>query len=77
MNVVLNPVPYPCKGKLCQMTLKHNYLTLRPSGVYSKDAEKVKNRLLFSNHSVSSNYVNDVKHEVFQYKRDKYKNERS
>lgn len=62
MNVVTNLVAYPCKGKLCQVTLKHKYLTLHPLGMYPKDEEKVflkkynnnKNRLLFSNHNVSS-----------------------
>lgn len=54
MNVVFNLVPYPCKGKLCQMTSKHNYSTPHPLGVHSKGAVKVKNRLFFNNHSVSS-----------------------
>lgn len=61
MNVVTNSVAYPCKGRLCQVTLKYNYSTLHALGIYPKDEESVKNkqqknpnRLLFSNHNVSS-----------------------
>lgn len=41
MNVVTNLVACLCKGKLCQVTLKHKYLTLHPLGMYPKDEENV------------------------------------
>lgn len=41
MNVVTNLVANPCKGTLCQVTLKHKYLTLHTLGMYSKEEENV------------------------------------